>query len=725
MSLLILGGIRPALAHGYIIRSIPEDRAILQYSPTRLQYWFSEALEARFTSLEVRDQNGTTVATGGVDRDNNALLSARLPRNLPDSVYIVDMRVAFSSDGHVIAQTRTFVVGQAVGDVAAGELNSQVNGLEVIWRVLVISSTMLLFGTFVIYQAILIPAWGNTAYHAGLLPSRVMRRLSLIILIALIISFIGNVVAILQQTMSFFDTGLEQVISQNLWSVTRVGTRFGDLWNGRMLLLGLVSLLFALSRRWNEEHPKTVRPFWIANVWVMALVIGTLSAGSHATGSLTLIWVAIFNDWLHALAVGAWVGGLGALVLIIPTALAPYKDDERRLALLAVLRRYSRLAAACLVIVIATGLYSAVNWIYSPPDITNTDFGRALLLKLLLVGGLVFMGTMHHMAVRPERYQRWQQLTKRFSRFCSSLRLEALLALGTLAAVGLLSATPVPIPYFIQDSIPAPSATQTLDNLSVNLTITPGGTGTNTYDLAIARGGLSLNDATIRLQMVNPERDQRSKWVEVENASEGLYVGVGDEINRTGKWWTLVDVTSVEGSIKRFAFVWDVTDTATIQSSQPPRIQHIVGLMMVLAALGYVVYPSAKRIYRRLDLNPVNVTILIATLVATILLSAVGFIVIQNAQNQFESTLNPLPQIVNSVLPDEASLIIGQKLYQQYCTDWQNINLNGFIERLPRTRDEQIFATTRDGGADVPACNKILSEMQRWDLVNYIRTFER
>ena len=52
-----------------------------------------------------------------------------------------------------------------------------------------------------------------------------MGHLSTIIVIALLVLLAGNILALLQQTMSFFDTGIVQVISQNLWSVTRVGTR--------------------------------------------------------------------------------------------------------------------------------------------------------------------------------------------------------------------------------------------------------------------------------------------------------------------------------------------------------------------------------------------------------------------------------------------------------------------------------------------------------------------
>ncbi|RMG87129.1 MAG: copper resistance protein CopC, partial [Chloroflexi bacterium] len=64
----------PVAAHGYVVRAIPDDRAVLERAPTRLQYWFSEALEPDFSTINVRDQNGNIIASGGVSPDNSTLL---------------------------------------------------------------------------------------------------------------------------------------------------------------------------------------------------------------------------------------------------------------------------------------------------------------------------------------------------------------------------------------------------------------------------------------------------------------------------------------------------------------------------------------------------------------------------------------------------------------------------------------------------------------------------
>lgn len=715
----------PVLAHGYLIRSIPEDRAVLEHAPARLQYWFSEGLESRFTTLTVRNQKGESVAIGQVSTDNNALLTARLPRNLPDGAYIVDMRIAFASDGHVVAQSTVFFVGKEVSGVNGKAAANQANPLEVIWRTITLSSTMLLMGVCFLYSTILVPAWGSKTYRAGLLPPRVMQTLNRIMFIGLAAAFIGNILAILQQTMAFFDADAGLVISQSLWGVVRVGTRFGDLWSARMLLLVLVSVLFGLSLYLRSEQPETVRPFWTANSWALLLMIGTFSAGSHAAGSIIWPWVATINDWLHAIGVGLWIGGLAALAFVLPTALAPYQGEQRRQALLAVMKRYSRLATACVVLVIATGIYSAATWLYSPSDVTSTPFGNALILKLLLVAGLLLVAFVHHMALNPRRYAQWEAITNRVRNFIPSLRLETVMAFAVLASVGLLSATPVPVPYFIQKSVPSPTATQQIGDLALTLTITPGGPGVNTYDTLVTRNGQPVDGLKIRLQMVNPQRDQRGAWEVAENAENGLYITSGAEIDRAGQWWSLIDLTQSDGSIQRVAFNWDVTADASVQQSQPPRLQQFVTLALVLVAVGWVLYPSALWVYHRLDLSPSSVTIALAAIVALIVVTVIGVIIIQNTQEQYEATLNPPPQVVNETLPDQASLDRGQALYNSVCTNWQKADQTRILERLPRTRDDQLFLATAQSWQIFPACDSNLSTAQRWDIVNFIRTLQR
>ena len=239
---------------------------------------------------------------------------------------------------------------------------------------------------FSLYALVLVPAWGSGQFKAGLLPPRVMRRLTWIAVLALALAFLANRIAILQQSMVFFNTGAAQVISQGLWQIVRIGSRFGDIWNLRMILLALAALSLFQAYRWRDGHPETVRAFWTTNAWLIALLLGGFTVNSHAAGSLILPGLAMLVDWMHTLAVGVWLGGLVALVLVLPAALRPYSGDARRQALLAVLGRFSRVVVVALALVITSGLYSAFNWLQQPSDLTQTGWGGALLVKGALFG---------------------------------------------------------------------------------------------------------------------------------------------------------------------------------------------------------------------------------------------------------------------------------------------------------------------------------------------------
>lgn len=713
----------PAAAHGYIVRAIPEDRAVLERAPTRLQYWFSEALEPAFSAIRLRDQGGAVLAEGGVDPDNPALMALRVPPDLPDGAYMVELRPAFASDGHAVAESRVFFVGAEVAGVA-GSSGYTVDWLEVAWRVPLLAALLLLFGVFVVYAYVLLPAWGSPQHPAGLLPPRVMRRLSALVWAALALALAASALALLQQSMVFFNTGLAEVVSGRLWSVVRVGSRFGDVWTARLALLALVALLHGLSGYLRDRQPGLVRAFWTANVWAAALAVGTFSVTSHAAGSLLWPWAAVFNDWLHLLAVGAWTGGLAALVLTLPVALRPYEGDARRLALLAALRRFSRLATAAVIIVIATGVYSALNWLYAPADVTGTPWGGALLVKLALVALLLGLGLAHHIAAQPERYARWAGAAGRLGPLDVTLRAETALALATLLAVAVLSATPVPEPAFLDAAPPAPEAAQQVGAVEVHMAVIPGGPGINTYDISLTRDGAALEGAAVRVQFVYPELDRRGPAQQADAVAGSLYAAAGAEIDRAGRWLALVDVTPPDGEPLRAAFAWDISAAAGVIETRPPGLLNLLALAAVVGALLYAALPALRRLARWLDWSPASVALAASAIGGLAIILVGAAVLMAQGQAVYEASLNPAPQAVNPVLPDAESLARGRALYTEHCAPvWADQrDAETLRARLPHLRDEDLFTLTGAGWLRLPPCTGDLSAAERWDVVNYLRT---
>ena len=92
---------------------------------------------------------------------------------------------------------------------------------------------------------------------------------------------------------------------------------------------------------------------------------------------------------------------------------------------------------------------------------------------------------------------------------------------------------------------------------------------------------------------------------------------------------------------------------------------------------------------------------------------------------RYESALNPAPTKINPVLPDQTSLDMGQQAFQVFCPDWQSDQLSSLIALLSTKRDEEIFNTLDTGWRDLTPCSEDILAKDRWNLVNYIRTFER
>ena len=96
--------------HAYLVKSSPPRRAVLFRAPARVQLWFNERLEAEFSSLSVRDREGTQVDLGDVQvgPDEPHKLSVGIPVLAP-GVYTVKFRV-LSVDGHVVESEFFFTI---------------------------------------------------------------------------------------------------------------------------------------------------------------------------------------------------------------------------------------------------------------------------------------------------------------------------------------------------------------------------------------------------------------------------------------------------------------------------------------------------------------------------------------------------------------------------------------------------------------------------------------
>lgn len=101
-----------AWSHASLVKSVPAQRAVLDRPPARIQLWFSERLEAKFSSFALFDSSGKPVdlAPVAVDGDDPKSLFTDI-KALPPGRYVIRFRV-LSTDGHVTQNEFAFTISK-------------------------------------------------------------------------------------------------------------------------------------------------------------------------------------------------------------------------------------------------------------------------------------------------------------------------------------------------------------------------------------------------------------------------------------------------------------------------------------------------------------------------------------------------------------------------------------------------------------------------------------
>ena len=109
----VLGLFSPgaAFAHAMLVKALPAVGGQVTASPSEIRITFSEAIELRFSGIEVKTASGSAVATGAasVDPKDRATLVVPLPAPLAPGSYKVSWHVV-SVDTHKTTGSFSFEV---------------------------------------------------------------------------------------------------------------------------------------------------------------------------------------------------------------------------------------------------------------------------------------------------------------------------------------------------------------------------------------------------------------------------------------------------------------------------------------------------------------------------------------------------------------------------------------------------------------------------------------
>ena len=203
-------------------------------------------------------------------------------------------------------------------------------------------------------------------------------------------------------------------------------------------------------------------------------------------------------------------------------------------------------------------------------------------------------------------------------------------------------------------------------------------------------------------------------------------MAAGDDVDESGEWWSLIDVVDESGAVTRVATVWAISEAAAVVQSRTPNMVHVALLLTMAAILAALIRRRAQSMISALNLTPASAALALGAVAVSVGIMAFGAALIGERQRDYERTLRPPPEQVNIVLPDAESLARGEALYRERCFLWQgqSADFRALRNRLSTARDDFLYGVVVAGWRDLPACEGELSEAQRWDIVNYFRTFE-
>ncbi|AFQ51657.1 CopD family protein [Burkholderia cepacia] len=154
------------------------------------------------------------------------------------------------------------------------------------------------------------------------------------------------------------------------------GTGFGHAWLAGAVFTVVIVLLSFLRRASDARVPFAM---WGA----LACVALARSNGGHPVDA-GLFSMPVWVDWLHLLAISAWVGLVFVTAFGVMPRLAGLPASERTTGA-SFVQSLSDASTVALVVLFATGTYNGWRGVATPANLLASTYGQLLLLKLALV----------------------------------------------------------------------------------------------------------------------------------------------------------------------------------------------------------------------------------------------------------------------------------------------------------------------------------------------------
>ena len=520
LALAFIPGI--ASAHAILESSSPAPSELLASSPKKIRLDFDEQVEATLGDIRIYDSEQREVSIEKTVRSSSdvSVVTAGVP-TLKNGVYVVVWRVV-SADGHPVTGAFPFEIGTKSTGTSAALLEEVLNRTETTsplgnpmstLRMLGFLGLILLIGCVsLLWRS---PLLGNTRVRKTLRYSSVFIAVSSLGLLLMQGPYTAG-----KSWGSLFDSVLiGDVLQTRLGLALFIRSICAIAW-------GVIALTASASvtRRWR-----------ISVIATSVVTIATYANSGHqSAGTLPGIFVPL--DMIHLAAISTWVGAL--LVLVVVS-----RDSDVDIEA----KRFSRMATWSMPLVVLTGVVQGLHLLGGISTITETNFGKLLLVKTVLVGGVVVFGSK----------ARGKLQLGGFSSIAKIIRWESTLVVLVLAVTSLMvaqspnSRTPTSVSF---------STTKVQNSIVAELSVVPAVVGAAEVHVVLSPPGGSLSPAkSVTVQFDLPLRNVPPVPVTMTEIGPNHWIGIV-QFPFSGAWNMKARVSPATNQTLLFSTVVTVQD---------------------------------------------------------------------------------------------------------------------------------------------------------------------
>ena len=520
LALTFIPGI--ASAHAILESSSPEPSALLASSPKEIRLDFDEQVEDSLGDIRIYDSEQREVSVKKTVRSSSdlSIVTAGVPM-LKNGVYVVVWRVV-SADGHPVTGAFPFEIGTKSTGTSASLLEEVLNRTETTSPLGNLMSTLRLLGFL---GLILLVGCVSLLWRSPLLGNARVGKTLQFSSVFIAISSLGLLLMQGPYTAgkswgSLFDSVLiGDVMQTRLGLALFIRAICAFAW-------GLIALTASasVSRRWR-----------ISVVATAVITIATYAASGHqSAGTLPGIFVPL--DMIHLAAISTWVGALLALAII-----SKNNNVENEA------KRFSQMATWSMPVVVVTGVVQGLHLLGGISTITQTNFGKLLLFKTLLVGAVVVFGSQ----------ARGKLQLDGFSSIAKIIRWESTLVVLVLAVTSLMVAQS---PNATASTSISFSATKVQNGIVAELSVVPAVVGTAEVHVILTPPGGSLTPAkSVTVQFDLPSRNIPAIPVSMTEIGPNHWIGIV-QFPFSGAWNMNTRVSPAPNQTLLFATVVTVQD---------------------------------------------------------------------------------------------------------------------------------------------------------------------